>query len=1625
MSQYQNGQQAFYSQYPHAQQGAQQLRRASSFDAGDDAQPLDGLHSRNANARDWNSRYSLHGNAPSSGGYDDDLVSMYSHLSSSSSTNAIPNRTPTHVAYLHQNATPTSPSQPIYNPQQFAASLSQAQPATYNPLAYSASVRSPPQHQTYNPTAYQSTSTLGYGPAGVRQRPSAASQYGYSPTSPTTAQNPYSSTPEQSYGFPQQTASPAVPPAGTLPYPDYAPRSPMRAAAGFNVSSAVDEQPPEPPAHLTPTEGPYSGRLSGSWSTARRSLPSLPPQQSLPVRTDILNRHPHARPLPGPPPEAEASLQPSPRPTEEQSSEELMEELEAAMTNGRHGSTHSDGIMAMGTGQCINYDVYSDESDAEAAAGLAMMKLADEEDRRRAEAVSSVPAAGASPYTDFSSDDGVVADLSLYSGGYDAHLHYGNEPDLGRTSDLADNSLHTSNWSADDRTPSADGYMSWGSGQHFPEYPSDTRVDAAGTGGLAEPDSLGRRLSFDYGDEVDGPLATTPGDPSRSDSDGADKEEHRDFFFHPGMQPLPPVPVEPVNNPNLRRNLMPAGTYRHQEQDGEFAQYLHQTFYPLSPDSFGQTVPGSTFPRSTSVTSPPHGPRADTPIRSKTDADREKHKSQQDLLLQRGLDAQANSMGLDLPTIPAKKFTPSKLSSEQFRKCTEPWALSAIVAWVRELSEDETDLRRSTIVEAFVSLFTHKVPTMNVADAETLAAKVVMDMLNEQVLVKEEEWVKFGPGTLSGVLFQITGTGCYSSRLHMQETEVFGRCYSHHCMRTLKKVNLKAQVLGPEKKAEDWVTFYKIPKEVWSSYPKKEIDLQNNLHEIVTTEDLYIGQLDVLRKLYRDQLANMQPPIITPKRLDRFLKDVFGKVDAVKKVNEDFLLAQLKYRQKEQGPFIVGFSDIFREWIRKAKAAYISYAETFPNANYLVRKEAERNLHFREFLNRVRDDKLSNRLGWDTYLKAPITRIQRYTLLLATVQKNMVKDSEEKANVEQAIKEIKIVALECDNKVGEMTKKVDLLELSQKLQLRPEMKNQVELNLEHLGREIIFRSDLQRQGTTRFNIVDAHAILFDHYLVLAKASTSKMGKYSGYDVSKMPIPMDLLVLESTNDDPVVKSAVRGIATVGGSAALPQAGNGNQTSSNGTVGPTTTLENSSDKVLYPFKIKHLGKSSTYTLYAFSAQNRQDWCQKIIEAKTRHARALFAQNAEPFRLRVLADTAFAYTESQAPRSVVIEGTPIDRAIRDVEERYRSRSKPRPVCRNEVNCSTVFQQSSGRLICAVGTDSGVYMSAYDDPRGWFRAIPFGRVTQLAVFEEFNLLLLIADKSLFSYQLDAVLSANGGPLPASNGSSRRAPQKLSGGREVGFFAVGRLKDRTLVLYKKRDGLSSTFKVLEPVLQKSASTRSRFFPSRRGNTDYFREYDEFYIPAESYAVNLFHTTLAISTHRGVEVLTLDKKQPWSVPLLRSDAPEAQAYLSSIAGRIKDLRPLGMFRLSESEFLVTYTECAVYVNQHGDVSRSVVMEFVGKAQTACLYGKFLVLFNEDFVEVRNAMNGRLRQVIPGRNVVCLDTGGSFPASSSGISANGIAHAGSTGHTVKFSMQHPEDEKSQILLELIENDGQTD
>ncbi|KAK4225105.1 putative rho1 guanine nucleotide exchange factor 3 [Podospora fimiseda] len=1303
------------------------------------------------------------------------------------------------------------------------------------------------------------------------------------------------------------------------------------------------------------------------------------------------------------------------------------------------------------------YNWESEESDPEGAAGVRAM-YDDFNDQRFSTipyqgyplsaapaplaTASSPPAAPTAvshvspPYDDQVSTDSDYGgmDLGMYGGGYPGNLHYGN--DIGSppsTASMLD-------------TPRPLPIP-----QSQPAGRAPVSVDYGGTGGLQPPQQ--HRLSFDDGEE------TVDVNSAQSDSDSPSKEDYAydQMFWHPGLsnRPLPaiPPPADATNKgPLLSLDPANKAVYQH---NYSVSTDSHRLPYP--PDSHDGYQAQQHVERSISVSNHSHTPLVQAPARSRTDAAEERRRAQKHISMhqhslsytQEGYEAgtPTGPAGYDMITLPTgrkRKFTPSKLTSAEIKRCVEPWALSGITAWIREMAEGEPDLKMKTIEEGVLRLFCAKVPTMNVADAEILSAKVVDTMLKSGILVPEEEWVKFGPGQISGVLWQLTGSGCYAPKLHedeglaprLHDNGIPVRCYSNHCGRTLKKVNLDSMMSEEVNVILDWATFHGVTKDDIQNKHKKEVERQNVLHEIVTGEEDFMTQLDVLRMLYRDQLRVYQPPIIASNRLDKFLDDVFGKVDAVKQINKEHLLAQLKYRQKEQGPWIVGFSDIFREWIRKAKPIYIEYCSSFPNATFMIRKEEDRNLLFRQFLDAVREHPRSKRLEWTTFLKAPITRLQRYGLLLETVKKNMVEESEEKTNLMRALEEIKAVTHECDAKVAEMTKKVELDELQSSLVLRPGFHSV--LNLDHLGRELLKQGELQRQGSNRVRWVDTHAFLFDHYFILSKVVTAKDGRSrKKYDVSKEPIPMPLLFLESLNDEPIQKqkgltaplTRATPVAGASGTQLNKVASNGERpgidhtptSSSIGSVNAVTRLGSGGTddgKILYPFRIKHLGHD-IYTLYAPSAQERAVWCSAIIEAKIRYAEALHEQNAEPFRLRVISDCAFAY-DSASPfgrqPSVSIRGTPLDRAIRDMENNFGPGRGPAPVCRATVNCSCGFT-AFGRSMIAIGTDFGVYISEAKNPRQWSRSVQITRVTQIAVLEEFSVCLLIADKSLISYPLDVVAPPSNFPAPTHD-NPRRAPQRLA--KDVAFFATAKMKDRMLLFYKRKEGMHNTFKVLEPVFQKSTEKRSRLFSRKggSGSTESFRDFDEFYLPTECYSLNLFQSYISVASAKGFELLTLDKKVTQSIPRDLS-----LPAVANIASRLEKQRPLGMFKLNDQEFLLTYDECAVYVDKHGEISRTLIMEYSGKqkkAKAATMFGQYLVLFNEDYVEVRNAENGRLRQIIAGRDVRCLDYGFRGPTGTGG----GLQPppGQDSKATIKICMSHPEVPGGQIVLEMLLNDG---
>lgn len=220
--------------------------------------------------------------------------------------------------------------------------------------------------------------------------------------------------------------------------------------------------------------------------------------------------------------------------------------------------------------------------------------------------------------------------------------------------------------------------------------------------------------------------------------------------------------------------------------------------------------------------------------------------------------------------------------------------------------------------------------------------------------------------------------------------------------------------------------------------------------------------------------------------------------------------------------------------------------------------------------------------------------------------------------------------------------------------------------------------------------------------------------------------MPLLFLESSQDEAVSKQKgigaplTRAAGSTGDFKLNKVVSNGNDrpgldhTATNSSIGSVAVTRlaqtNSADtegKILYPFRIKHLGHE-VYTLFAASAQARQDWCDKIIEAKTRHAKALHTQNAEPFRLRVMADSAFAYDSVSSIGKYVggvhIRGTPLDRAIRELEKTFGPGRGPVAISRAAVHCATGFT-AYGRNMVAVGTDVGVCVAEAGDQRGWLK--------------------------------------------------------------------------------------------------------------------------------------------------------------------------------------------------------------------------------------------------------------------------------------------------------------------------------
>jgi len=121
------------------------------------------------------------------------------------------------------------------------------------------------------------------------------------------------------------------------------------------------------------------------------------------------------------------------------------------------------------------------------------------------------------------------------------------------------------------------------------------------------------------------------------------------------------------------------------------------------------------------------------------------------------------------------------------------------------------------------------------------------------------------------------------------------------------------------------------------------------IHKMISKEEQYLADLDMIHDTFVKGLRLAQPPLMTPLVLEDFIEEVFGNILELKECNKR-LLDVMYVRQREQYPVIQSVGDIFLDAATEFRGVYPNYVGRYPMAEKRLREEMEQNPEFRIFL---------------------------------------------------------------------------------------------------------------------------------------------------------------------------------------------------------------------------------------------------------------------------------------------------------------------------------------------------------------------------------------------------------------------------------------------------------------------------------------------------------------------------------------------------------------------------------------------------------------------------------------------------------------------------------------------------
>lgn len=398
----------------------------------------------------------------------------------------------------------------------------------------------------------------------------------------------------------------------------------------------------------------------------------------------------------------------------------------------------------------------------------------------------------------------------------------------------------------------------------------------------------------------------------------------------------------------------------------------------------------------------------------------------------------------------------------------------------------------------------------------------------------------------------------------------------------------------------------------------------------------------VIQKLFAKPLLRAQ--CIEFDRRKDFCNEIFGNYAEIMEIHRNMCRElrdhQLASQETDLQAGGIGFVDeigsIVLRYVDQFMNAYTKYGPHFILAEYAAKREAANNILFQNFIREKEKQAETRKLPFRHFIILPITRLQRYPLLLDAILKRTTNEYE-KQTLTKCIDHIKAVASTMDNLTTEAKHVLRIREINDKIRFKSNRPH-VDLDLLKPGRQLIYEGPLKRRLHRVVESVDLYVFLFDHLLLMTKPkrNSDSLKEVDHYTISKNPIPLNLLVVNDVAANFIFNTfrSTKGTNMSGGSTATMSSLILSSPLTSSTAIPedsataTSTIIAANPQYINQssLNIRHLGRNGgEYILYTETPSSRLIWKQKIIRAQSDLARKEEPNNV--FKVSTISDTTFA--------------------------------------------------------------------------------------------------------------------------------------------------------------------------------------------------------------------------------------------------------------------------------------------------------------------------------------------------------------------------------------------------------------